>query len=121
MREPLGASDGSCFRSAGIVAILVCASLSVACRKKPPADGAALFASTCARCHGSAGKGGAPLVDGGPNVRDLSDPEFHRRPDDAIARSIKEGTANGMPAFGSTYDDEQVRALVAHVRSLKRN
>ncbi|MSP63931.1 MAG: c-type cytochrome [Myxococcales bacterium] len=53
------------------------------CKVAPPppaADGNALFAAACARCHGPLGRGGL-ASDGGPPQRDFHDPAFSRRSD----------------------------------------
>lgn len=81
-------------------------------------DGAKLFASTCARCHGSEGLGGVPQP-GGVVSRNLADPAFQRAmTDDQLDAIIRNGKPPAMPAFGHVFDDEQIAALVGHVRSL---
>src|SRR5258706_9039632 len=73
---------------------------------KSIADGAVLFAPTCGTgyCHGTAGSGGgAPRIRGG---RGLDANEVFK-----IVRNGVGGTA--MPAFKSTYSEEQIWKLVA--------
>jgi mono/diheme cytochrome c family protein len=96
----------------------------VGCAKEkneaPTVDGAALFSSTCARCHGPDGRGGPSPAPGVPAPRDLRDPALHaERSDEDFASVLRTGKGTAMPAFGSVYDDGQIRALVAHLRSLK--
>ena len=72
------------------------------------AQGHAFFTQSCASCHGPNGEGAF-----GPNLH-------HEDMDDAkIAQVIKNGVKPRMPGFASTYNDAQVQALVAYVRSLK--
>jgi len=91
------------------------------------AQGADIYKKECAKCHGDAGAGdgamGAKLKDkpsdwtkGGGGLKDLDDAK--------IAESIKKGgkgigKSPAMPAYPKLSDDE-VKALVAHVKSLKK-
>ena len=81
------------------------------------AESAALFASVCARCHGTDGSGGLPLADGGPAPRNFHDHAFQAARSDAdIGRTIKEGKSTGMPPFAGVLTDAQVDQLILHVR-----
>jgi cbb3-type cytochrome c oxidase subunit III len=83
------------------------------------ADGAAVFGSKCVLCHG---KDGAGL----PNWKskgqpDLTSAEWQRSHTDAqIAEVIKNGKGKFMPPFKAKLSDDEVNAVVAHVRSLKK-
>jgi mono/diheme cytochrome c family protein len=91
----------------------------VGCQKKEDTTAQArdLFAGTCARCHGPDGTGGVPLFDGGPSPRNFHDHSFHAaRTDEQIKQTIVNGKGTGMPAFGATFNDAQLNALVAYVR-----
>lgn len=93
----------------------------------PPRDGAALYAHWCAACHGATGKGD------GPNASALPvKPSAHAdaaamsaRPDDSLYDTIAAGGAimnrsPRMPAFGESLTPAEIRALVAHIRTLCR-
>lgn len=87
--------------------------------KEGPQDGAALFASACARCHGTDGAGGLPLWEGGPSPANLRTHTFQTaRTDEQLKRTIVEGKPPGMPPFGTAFTDPQLTALVTYVRSL---
>jgi len=92
---------------------------TTACGKKADAaQGRDLFASTCARCHGAEGTGGLPVFDGGPSPRNFHDHAFQQdRTDEQIKLTIMNGKGTGMPSFGTIFDEQQLRSLVAHVRS----
>ena len=83
------------------------------------ADGAALFGSKCVLCHG---KDGAGL----PNWKskgqpDLTSAEWQRSHTDAqIAETIKNGKGKSMPSFKAKLSDDDVNAVVAHIRALAR-
>jgi mono/diheme cytochrome c family protein len=67
-----------------------------------------LFATSCGWCHQSGGRteGRGPKLAG----TDKSD-EF-------IVDRIKKGKPPGMPAFGRSFNDEQIQAIVAYIRGL---
>lgn len=81
-------------------------------------DGPALFKAKCAGCHGATGAGDTsvgkslkvtPL--GGADVQKLSDAD--------ISKVIAAGKGK-MPAIGKTFTPEQLKALVAVVRSFAK-
>jgi mono/diheme cytochrome c family protein len=75
-----------------------------------PIDGATTFAENCAACHQPEGQGipGAfPALAG--NV-------FAQGPADLVARTVLNGRG-GMPSFSSDLTDEQIAAVLTHVRS----
>ena len=68
-----------------------------------------LFATSCGWCHFKGGREAGK----GPKLMDtaLTDSEI-------IAR-IRAGKIGSMPAFGSTFNDAQLAAIVAYIRALK--
>ena len=74
----------------------------------PP--GYRLFDHNCAHCHGDDARG-----DEGPDLHGL------RKSDARIESIIKGGIKGEMPAFGKKFSDEEVRALVTWLRTLKEN
>ena len=85
---------------------------------KLPSDGAALFDSKCAICHGRNGSGTPQWrAKGQP---DLSTAEWQKSHSDSqIAERIRLGKGK-MPAFGKKLSEEDVTALVKQVRTLKK-
>jgi len=81
-------------------------------------DGPALYASKCVICHGKNGVGTpAWRAKGQP---DLSSAEWQKtHSDDQIASRIKEGKGK-MPGFGNKLSDEEIKALVKQVRTLRK-
>lgn len=84
-----------------------------------------LYLERCAHCHGADGKGSwrATLLLIHPG--DLTDPgTIGGLSDDYLLALIKEGGAPvgkpGMPAYGFHLSDEQIRMLIAHLRSMAR-
>jgi mono/diheme cytochrome c family protein len=88
------------------------------------ADPKANWANNCAQCHGPTGKGDTKM---GKmlNAMDLTDPKKQASFTDAKATAaIKDGVKqNGkttMKAFAGKLTDDEIKALVAYVRSLKK-
>jgi len=77
------------------------------------ADGAAVFvAQKCATCHGADGKG---KVKGTPNFTDAA---WQKKESDAdLTEDIKKGKLPKMPAFGTKLSDDEIKALVAYLRT----
>jgi len=105
-----------------LAAALVCSAGAPGCRREPAggrADGAALFAEVCARCHGPAGIPDPTSV-ARLGVKPLVSPHVQRQlSDDDIRRQILHGSRNKqMPAFAGALSGEQIDAVVAHVRTL---
>jgi mono/diheme cytochrome c family protein len=80
--------------------------------------------NNCAQCHGKDGRADTKMGKQ-LNAKDLTDPKVQAAFTDAKAtQSIKEGVKqNGkttMKAFGGKLTDEEIKALVAYTRTLKR-
>ena len=102
-----------------IVSVAIAAPLAVRA-----ADAKANWANNCAQCHGADGKANTKM---GKmlSAKDLTDPKVQAEFTDAKAtQSIKEGVKQGdkttMKAFGGKLTDDEIKALVAYVRTLKK-
>ena len=88
------------------------------------ADAKANWDSLCAKCHGADGKGDTKIGQK-LGVKDLTDAKVQAGlTDDAASKAMKEGVkdADGktlMKPFDTLSDDE-VKALVQYVRTLKK-
>ena len=87
---------------------------------KSSKDGAVLFDATCAQCHAHDGRGAPAFRSLG--VPDLTDPAVQAKlSDEQMVTFIQNGSPNRrMPPWRGVYSEAQIRALVAHVRTLKR-
>ncbi len=90
------------------------------------ADAKENFAKNCAKCHGEDGKGKTKMGEK-LGVKDYTDPKMQDEMKDAeMFKAIKEGVKEKdtdktkMKAFGDTLSDDEIKALVAYVRSLKK-
>jgi len=75
----------------------------------------ATFRTKCAMCHGQ--DGGGSEVGKSMNVPDLRAPGVQKLSDAQLAQIISNGKG-GMPSFKNSLSEEQIHALVAHIRSL---
>ena len=88
------------------------------------ADAKANWDANCVQCHGKDGKADTKMGKT-LNAKDLTDPKVQSAFSDAkAAESIKNGVKeNGkttMKAFGDKLSDDEIKALVAYVRTLKK-
>jgi len=94
-----------------------------ACQRNPSesrvaVDGALVFASACARCHGADGCGGIAMGSTA-HSRNFCESSFQAsHTDEQLKQTISKGKGV-MPAFGDDYNEEQLTALVRHIRSIK--
>ena len=87
-------------------------------RADPGPDSAAsatTFRTKCAMCHGQ--DGGGSEVGKSMNVPDLRSSAVQKLPDAQLALIISDGKG-GMPPFKTSLSEDQVHALVTHIRSL---
>jgi mono/diheme cytochrome c family protein len=75
----------------------------------PAAAGRMFFVNNCAVCHGTTGQG-----DDGPNLHGL------KLSDAAITSIVAKGFKGQMPAFQSKLKAQDVKALIAYLRILKK-
>ena len=87
-------------------------------------DAKALYENSCAKCHGSDGKGDTKM---GKKLgaKDYTDPKVQAAlTDDAAAKAIKEGqkAADGKSLMKPTegVSDSDVKGLVAYLRTFKK-
>ena len=86
------------------------------------ANGAKLFKRYCAGCHGADGRGGAQTFM--PHIENLTKKGYiDLVPDDYLFGVISEGgvsvgKSSYMPAWGKTLSEQDIRDIIAHIRSL---
>ena len=82
-------------------------------------EGKKLYMTGCANCHGPDGTG-AMMRAMLPKIGDLTSAEMHARmKDEDIAALIANGREK-MPPFGGVFKPEQIQAIVAYVRTMKK-
>lgn len=87
-------------------------------------DAKATYDKSCAMCHGKDGKGATPMGKKF-SLKDWTDAKVQEGlKDEDLAKAIKEGVKEGdkvkMKGYGDKLSDDDIKALVAHIRSLKK-
>lgn len=85
----------------------------------PAEEGKRLYMNACANCHGPDGSASA-LRQMMPRIGDLTSAELHERLSDAELTELIARGRQQMPGFGQVFNAEQVEAIVAYTRTLKR-
>jgi cytochrome c6 len=79
-------------------------------------DGASLYKSRCASCHGADGKGDT-AIGKSMHLRSLASPEVQKESDQELTAIIADGKG-AMPAYKGKLSAEQVKDLVGYIREL---
>jgi mono/diheme cytochrome c family protein len=88
------------------------------------ADAKTNWANNCAQCHGPTGKGDTKMGQM-LGAMDLTDPKKQAsftdaKATEAIKNGVKQGGKTTMKAFAGKLSNDEIKALVAYVRTLKR-
>lgn len=108
----------------GLITIVVGVQVSIAAPSKlesksaDVAKGEKVFLRHCAGCHGSEGKGDGYLLLG-PEPANLTRPTTKKKSDVMLLQTIHEGKPN-MPSWKSRLSEEDSRAVLAYIRTLKK-
>jgi mono/diheme cytochrome c family protein len=81
-------------------------------------DGAKLFDTNCAKCHGPDGSGNT-AIGKAVGAKDLRSAEAQKLTDAQIYTQIDQGKGN-MPPFGGTLNKAQIDSLIPYVRQLSK-
>src|SRR5215472_17589528 len=100
----------------GTAAVIVAGVFSVSATSEDKS--AAIYKQKCAACHGADGKADTPTGKS-MNVRSFSDPYVVKMSDDELAEVIDKGKGK-MPGYGKSLKPEEIKGLVAYVRTLAR-
>ena len=85
------------------------------------AEGKATYDAQCAKCHGATGMGDGPASDPRTPAADLTDPfRADLNPDGVMFHRVWNGKPPVMPAFAEKLTREQVWAVVAYAKSLRK-
>lgn len=79
---------------------------------------AALFKQKCASCHGPDGKGETPAGKA-MKVGSFAGPESKKMSDQELADIIEKGKGK-MPKYGASMKPDEVKAMVAYIRTLAK-
>jgi cytochrome c6 len=74
------------------------------------------FKANCMMCHGEDGAGSA--LGKRLQTPDLRSKQIQDMPSEALEKIVHDGK-NNMPAFGTRLDDDQIKKVIAYVRTLR--
>jgi mono/diheme cytochrome c family protein len=82
-------------------------------------SGADTYKAKCLMCHGADGLAGTPA---GKSLKATSfkDPAIVKAPDAQLIASVKNGKGKMPASVGAKLTDEEVRAVIAYVRTLEK-
>jgi len=90
--------------------------VAISVHRSYAADGAALYNSKCAGCHGKDGKGSAMWKSKG--IADFTSADYQKSVTDAqLTDAIANGKKPVMVGFKGKISDDDIKALVAQIRS----
>ena len=82
------------------------------------ADGAATFKAKCATCHAADGSGSSPMGKK-MGLRDLGSADVQKQTDAELTTITAKGKGK-MPAYEAKLSADEIKAVVAHIRTLKK-
>jgi mono/diheme cytochrome c family protein len=80
-------------------------------------DASATYKAKCSACHGVDAKGETP-VGKKMGIKDLASPEVQKMSDAELTTVISDGK-DKMPSYKKSLKPDQIKELVAYIRSLK--
>ena len=100
------------------LAAVVVALLLLCTRTRADDKSAATYKAKCATCHGADGKGDTPAGKS-TKVRSFADSDVVKASDDDLAGIIEKGKAK-MPGYGKSMKPDEIKDMVAYIRSLAK-
>jgi len=84
-------------------------------------DGAALYARTCASCHGPQGTPTPAMAKAMTGIPDFGARATSAVPDSVLRDAIMNGKGRMMAAYKARLTPDQVTALIAYIRTLAKH
>jgi mono/diheme cytochrome c family protein len=103
------------FRSVACSGIFLIAGMLVT-QARSEDKSAATYKQKCTACHGADGKADTPTGKA-MNVRSFASPEVAKMSDQELSDVIEKGKGK-MPKYGASMKPEEIKAMVAYVRTL---
>jgi mono/diheme cytochrome c family protein len=103
-----------------IRASLLAAALMFLCNSSTRADDAAsVYKAKCAICHAPDGSGDC-VMGKKLGAKDLRSDEIQKKSDAELTDLITNGVGKTMPAYKGKLTDDQIKGLVAYIRSIAK-
>jgi mono/diheme cytochrome c family protein len=103
-------------KAAKFFALLVLLSMLFCFALRAEDKSAASYRQKCSACHGADGKAQTAAAKS-LGVRSFADPEIVKMSDSELSTIIDKGK-DKMPSYGKTMKPDELKAMVAYVRSL---
>lgn len=100
------------------LAIFTFLAVSIAAPAFAQNPGADTYKAQCAMCHGADGTGDTPAGKA-MKARSLKEPDLVKASDAELIAFIKKGKGN-MPAYADSLKDDQIKDVVAYIRTLQK-
>jgi cytochrome c6 len=100
--------------AAGLIIVIVVMVAVSPAAAQDGASGAGVYKSKCQTCHGP--DGGGTAVGKSLKVADLRSPDVQSKSDAELTQVISDGK-NNMPGFKGTITDDEIQAVLTHVRT----
>ncbi|HWZ99619.1 MAG TPA: cytochrome c [Candidatus Dormibacteraeota bacterium] len=100
------------------IAWLVLASILLCSSARAEDKAAASYRKNCVACHGADGKAQTAAAKS-LGARSFASPEVAKMSDADLTSAIEKGKGK-MPSYGKSMKPDEIRAMVAYVRSLSK-
>jgi mono/diheme cytochrome c family protein len=107
-----------CLRSALAVLFISVTILVLPDAARAQGDASKLYKTNCVLCHAADGSGNSPSGKA-LGAKDLGSPEIQKKTDEELTELITAGKGK-MPAFGKKLKPDDIKQLVAYIRSLPK-
>lgn len=84
-------------------------------------DGAALYARTCASCHGAQGTPTPAMAKAMTGIPDFAARTTSAVPDSVLREAIVNGKGRMMASYKTRLTPDQVTALITYIRTLAKH
>ncbi len=86
-----------------------------------PVDAAALYAKTCASCHGAQGTPSPAMAHAMAGIPDFKAASMESVPDSVLVGAITNGKGRMMASYKSRLTTEQIAALARYVKAFSKH
>jgi len=107
---------------AAVAVALALGASTLRAQAAPAPDGAQLFAHNCSSCHGAAGVPNPAMVHSLGAMPDFTNAQaMGALADSTLVNVVTNGKGRAMPAYKTRLNPDQVRAVVAYIRTLSHH
>ena len=104
-----------------LLAVALGLSAAATLSAQQPVDAAALYAKTCASCHGAQGTPSAAMAHAMAGIPDFKAASMASVADTTLRNAIVNGKGRMMASYKTRLTAEQVAALVGYIRTLSKH